>query len=803
MAVQPAVLRKSLGFVVYLVAYYGAYHFAMQFSPQLSAPFWFPDSVLLCALLCTRSSWWWLLLLTTLPIRLLVDVPENASVGFLFAVFANDCAKAALAAWLLKRFTSDPIRFGSMRDFGVYFGITVLLAPVLSALGGAAARGAMGHEFWSAWEQWFLGDAMASLIVTPILFYWVLRPPNPATFSVLRSVEAAAITIGLLVTLTLAFERPAVPQAITESRYYAPLLFIVWAAVRFRIYGATGAIALLTVFTVTAALVRARSLDAHAAAAVASDLQHFLLLRAAPVYLVAVLIEQTWNVGVSLRESEQRFRHMANHAPVMIWLADTGGRCEFVNQQWLDFTGLSLDRFLGSGWTNLMHPDEADSTFTDFMANVQARTAYEDEKRLRRHDGEYRWILTRGQPRFGAHGEFHGFVGSAVDVTDRRQQEAALRRSEARYRDVVESQASFVCRFLPDASLTFVNSAWCAFLGRGRMELLGSSFMELLSPAARIAARDAVARSLASSSPAEWECEVARADGTRGWQQWVCHALEDADEARELQVIGYDITDRKRAEESGRQLAQAARFAALGELTAMVAHEINQPLCAILSNAEAGELMLRSAEPPLDELRNIFADIRQDDLRADAAIRSIRSLVQRREFVPRQVDVPATIDHVFKLVAGDALHRRVPMRCDLGAELPAVLGDRSHLEQVLVILMVNGMDAMKETPEGARELWVSARRVNGQQLEIAVRDRGHGIATENLPQLFESFFTTKADGMGLGLSIARSMITAHGGRIWAENAPDGGAVFRFTLNAAPRLTEAWGQSPMSASVDLT
>jgi C4-dicarboxylate-specific signal transduction histidine kinase len=129
---------------------------------------------------------------------------------------------------------------------------------------------------------------------------------------------------------------------------------------------------------------------------------------------------------------------------------------------------------------------------------------------------------------------------------------------------------------------------------------------------------------------------VAHPDGTRGWQSWVCHALEAAhDEAREIQAIGYDVTDRKRAEESGRQLAQAARFAAVGELTAMVAHEINQPLCAILSNAEAAEMMLRMEPPPLDELREIIADIRNDDLRADAAIRGIRSLLRRRDYQPQ------------------------------------------------------------------------------------------------------------------------------------------------------------------------
>jgi PAS domain S-box-containing protein len=786
--VQPALLRNVLGFCVFLAAYYAAYDLGMSFSPQLSAPFWFPDSVLLCALLCTRQSWWWLLLLATLPIRLLTNVSPGSGLGFLLAVYLNDCSKAALSAWLLQRFMPDRFRFTSIRDFAVYFGVAVLLSPALSAVGGAAARGAVGHEFWPAWEQWFLGNVMAGLIVTPILFYWVVRPPNPSTFTTWRVIEATAIVIGLLVSLSLAFDPNALPQAFTESRYYAPMPFIVWAAVRFRVHGATGAVALLTLFVVAAAVEHSGSFAGMTPSEAASQLQHFLLLRAAPLYLVAVVIEQSLRAADSLKESEARFRNLANHAPVMIWISDADGRCEFVNQQWLQFTGMTLEDFRGNGWTRMLHPEEFDDTLQNYLTRVRTREPYERELRLRRHDGEFRWVLTRGQPRFGIGGEFMGFVGSTVDVTDRRQQEAALKRSEARYRDVVESQSSFVCRFLPDATLTFVNSSWCAFLGRGRLELSGTNFFELLPRTARNAARQAMAQALASAGSAEWECEVVLADGSRGWQQWVCHALEG--EPRELQAIGYDVTDRKRAEESRQQLAHAARFAALGELTAMVAHEINQPLCAILSNAEAGEIMLRSGEPPLEELKNIFADIKQDDLRADAAIRSIRSLMQRREFVPRRVNLAQIIGHVHKLVAGDALHRRVSIRCDVAADLTEVLGDRSHLEQVLVILMVNGMDAMKETPENLRELSVSAIRVGEQQVEIAVRDRGHGIAQANMPQLFDSFFTTKSDGMGLGLSIARTMINAHGGRIWAENVAGGGAIFHFTLNLAPQLTDA-------------
>jgi PAS domain S-box-containing protein len=779
-------VRLALGSCAFVLAYAAAYHYGMAFNPRVSAPFWFPDSVLLCALLCVPMRWWWLLLAAVLPIRLLVELPPDPQPWFVGSVYVNDCAKAVLGALCLRRFLDDPIRLNSMRELGVYFLFVVVLIPLLSAFAGASARAGIGNSFWLSFEQWFLGNAMASLIVTPILFYWILRPPNPATFTSPRLIEAGVLAIGLLLTLAVAFEPWSMgPNEFGETRFYAPVVFMVWAAIRFRMYGATVAVGLLTIFALDAAIDRSGSFANMSVADTSSHLQHFLLLRAAPLYLAAVLIEQWSRVNDSLRESEARFRNIADQAPMMMWTSDRAGGCEFANRRWLDFTGMTLEENLGEGWSKTLHPDDVQKTFDIYRRHFSDRTPLEMEYRARRHDGEYRWIHVHGMPRFAAKGEFLGYSGSAIDITDRHQQEAALKRSEALYRDVVESQVAFVCRFLPDGTLTFVNTTWCELLGRARRDLAGGNFFELLPPAARTAAREAVTRAMASDSRAGWEFEVAHADGSRGWQSWVCHLIDAApDVPREIQAIGYDITDRKRAEEAGRQLAHAARFAVVGELTAMVAHEVNQPLCAILSNAEAGEILLRSDQPPLDELRQILADIRQDDLRADAAIRGIRSLVHRRELDPEPSDLADIVAHVLKLTAGDALHRRVTIRQEFAAGLPRVIGDWSHLEQVFVILIVNAMDAMKETREGAREVLISARQASDEYVEVAVRDFGHGISTVNMPQLFDSLFTTKPEGMGLGLPIARTIIAAHGGRIWAENAPGGGAVFRFTLRTS-------------------
>ena len=342
-AIRTPLLRNLLGVAVFMAGFTVAYHFGMSFNPTLSAPFWFPDAVLVSGLLCTRTRWWWLLLALTLPVRLLVDVPPALPAWFLVTMYINDCLKAVLAAILLKRFLPDPFRLNSMRDLGVYFGVAVLLVPLLSALGGAATGVGLARPFWSTFDQWLMGDATASLIVTPILFYWFVRPPDPRRFSLPRIVEAGAVAIGLLVTLRLAFEPSSFPTDFVESRFYLPVPFLVWAAIRFRMYGATAASALLSCFAVDAALGGTGSFAHLPAREMASHLQHFLLLRVAPLYLAAVLIEQWARVNDVLRESEQRFRNLADHAPVMMWLGTTAAGCEFANLGWLKFTGMTLE----------------------------------------------------------------------------------------------------------------------------------------------------------------------------------------------------------------------------------------------------------------------------------------------------------------------------------------------------------------------------------------------------------------------------------------------------------------------------
>jgi signal transduction histidine kinase len=229
------------------------------------------------------------------------------------------------------------------------------------------------------------------------------------------------------------------------------------------------------------------------------------------------------------------------------------------------------------------------------------------------------------------------------------------------------------------------------------------------------------------------------------------------------------------------EMAHMNRSVALGELTASIAHELNQPLAAIYSNAESAHIMIGDASPKLDEIAEILVDIKQDDKRASEVVSSIRTMLRKTEIATKDVDLNEAIAETIKLLAFDASNHGVAIRTDLEADLPRVLADRVQVQQVIVNLMLNAMEAMREIPAEKKRLLVSSRRVGDAAAEASVSDGGEGITPEMLPRIFDSFVTTKANGMGLGLSISRTIIEAHRGRIRAENLPSGGAAFRFTL----------------------
>jgi PAS domain S-box-containing protein len=368
---------------------------------------------------------------------------------------------------------------------------------------------------------------------------------------------------------------------------------------------------------------------------------------------------------------------------------------------------------------------------------------------------------------------------------NRRRAEMLLRSSEEKYRTVVDSQTDLICRYLPDTTLTFVNEAYCRYFGLTREELIGKRFLDLMPESSRERARRHVQSLLENPRVEVDEHEVLCPDGTIGWQQWTDYAVFGRNGGiQEFQGIGRDVTDRKRVQEAEGRLAHASRLTVLGELATSIAHEIRQPLGAILSNTEAAEMLLESGEHDearMTEVRAILSDIHREDLRASEVIQHVRSLMQHRAPETELLDVNGVARDVVRFVTPDARARRVRIELSLGESLPLVYGDQVQLQQVLLNLVVNAMEAMAGTPEPLRHLRIETSSDGNGEIILEVRDAGHGIAADMLPRLFQSFVTTRRDGLGLGLSLSRSIIESHGGTIRAENNPNRGATFRCSL----------------------
>jgi PAS domain S-box-containing protein len=373
-------------------------------------------------------------------------------------------------------------------------------------------------------------------------------------------------------------------------------------------------------------------------------------------------------------------------------------------------------------------------------------------------------------------------------VEERRTERKALRQSEARYRAVVEDQTEFVCRFNSDGTHTFVNEAYCRHFGRSRTALLGRRIWDVVPPREHQALREALALLTPARPVANRQQEVVAATGEVRRVQWRDRGLFDNDgRILEYQTVGHDLTEHKRLKEATHRLAHAGRLAVAGELTASIAHELNQPLGAILNNVETAEHLLHAERPSLEEMRAILADIRYDDVRTSKIIRRLQDLLRKRETVMVPLDINEIVNEVVGLISSDARRRGGGVDAELGSNVPGVLGDHVHIQQVLLNLLLNAMDAMGTTPQAQRRIVVRTESDGNLAAKVSISDAGHGIPPDKIGTVFESFFTTKESGMGLGLAIARSIIDLHGGRIWASNNLLAGTTFHFVLPANPQL----------------
>lgn len=364
--------------------------------------------------------------------------------------------------------------------------------------------------------------------------------------------------------------------------------------------------------------------------------------------------------------------------------------------------------------------------------------------------------------------------------------ERALRQSEERYRAVVEAQTDLICRYLSDTTLTFVNEAYCKYFGRTRDELIGRKFIELVPPSDREDALQHVRSLVAGACAGSWTHEVLKPDGTIGHQHWIDQPIVDArGRTVEIQGIGRDVTQLRRAEfeleRQREQVTHLTRVAILGQLAGALAHELRQPLTAILSNAQAAQRLLARERVDVEELNAILGDIVADDVRTGEVIVRLRSLLKKDEQTFELLDLNAVVGDTLALARGKLLEHRVAVVAKLTSPLPPARGDSVQLQQVLLNLLLNAVEAMSAVEPSERKLVVSTAQQGEGFLVAAVADSGEGISPQTAARLFEPFYTTKPQGLGLGLSISQSIIAVHGGKLTASNNAHRGATFVFTL----------------------
>jgi PAS domain S-box-containing protein len=437
-----------------------------------------------------------------------------------------------------------------------------------------------------------------------------------------------------------------------------------------------------------------------------------------------------------------------------------------------------------------VHPEDAALAKQIIERASQDGKDFDFEHRLLMPDGSVKYVHVVAHALTDESGNPE-YVGSAMDITEQHQAKAALekalaeiKKSEDQLRIIIDTIPTLAWCTLPDGSAEFLNQRWLDYTGLSTEEARNWGWRVALHAEDSTKLMDKWRAAVATGEPFEAEARFRRADGTYRW--CLARAVPLRDKLGNIvQWYGTntDIEDLKRAEEelhkAQNELAHVTRVATLGEMTASIAHEINQPLAAVVNNASACLRWLEASNQ--EEARQSAALIIADGHRAGEIISRIRALAKNAPPQKDWLNINETILEVITLARSEVQGNRVSLQTQLSDELPLVLGDRIQLQQVILNLVMNGIEAMSAVTDRSRDLLIRSCRYESDKVLVAVQDSGTGLETESLDHLFTAFFTTKAKGMGMGLAISRSIIEAHGGRLWATPNDGAGATFQFTL----------------------
>jgi PAS domain S-box-containing protein len=491
------------------------------------------------------------------------------------------------------------------------------------------------------------------------------------------------------------------------------------------------------------------------------------------LFLIAGLLLQRRRKKVAEEELNQFF----NVTLDLLCIANIDGYFLRLNPAWKKILGYTREELMANRFLEFVHPDDLDRTREVVSTLSSQQEVISFENRYRCKDGTYRWLEWSSAPA----GDL--IYAAARDITERKQMQDRIRNAAEEWRTTFDSIQDLVMILDPEFKLVRVNATSLSFFNLPLEKVLGKHCYELMHGTSEPVGTCPLAKMIKTKRHEETELYD---DKTDVWLHVSVDPVFDV-KGEIIRVIHTvkDVTEHKRAESEAsrarRELLRMDRLSRMGELTASLAHELNQPLAAILSNAQAGLRFLQSEKPDLNELREILQDITNDDKRAGGVIRSLRAMMRQEEKERESLSINELLSDVVSLFHSEAVLRNVIIAMDFPESLPPLLADKIQLQQVVLNLMMNAVEAMDHEAPEKRKIVLKTRRADHAAIQVAVRDSGSGVEGENLDRIFQPFFTTKGAGLGMGLSFCRSIIEAHGGRLWAENNQDKGATFFFEL----------------------
>jgi PAS domain S-box-containing protein len=516
-------------------------------------------------------------------------------------------------------------------------------------------------------------------------------------------------------------------------------------------------------------------------------------------YLLLIDIDDRKKAEQALQSSERNLSLIINAIPALIHTARPDGYLDYFNRRWLEYLGCSLSDVEGWKWTTWIHPDDSQGIIDKWRACLASGEIFEHETRVRRGDGQYRWMFHRKVPLRDEHGNIVRWYGTSLDIEDRKRAEAQVEQAYLRLAEAqrLSKTGSFITDLLADDH-NWSEEAFRIFEFDPSTKVTVQRIRDMVHPE-DLASFDAVIARGMTGNDVDFVFRVVTSRRGVKHIRGMARFIEQV--AGRPLFIGalQDVTESKIAEEAlnraRSELAHVARLTTLNTLTASIAHEVNQPLSGIIMNASTCMRMLATDPPNVQGARETARRTIRDCKRASDVISRLRTLYSKKEFTLEQVDLNEATREVVALSLSDLQRNRVILRSELADDLPPVTGDRVQLQQVILNLLRNASDAMSTVDDRPRQLLIRTEREEADRVCLSVKDVGLGITREAADKLFQPFYTTKRDGMGIGLSVSHSIIDAHHGRLWGTANDGPGATFSFAIPCRREDVETPGDRP--------